>query len=116
MSLPPDCFVHLSHSLPTASSHLPSPSSKYKSTLKKSVWEADFAPKLLRPLGNNISFYDLKEGTLSLKERITLETITLTQASHEKGWEQDFPKGDGGTQKGHSEMTLRGFPSSIVDY
>lgn len=51
-----------------------------------------------------------------MKERITLETITLTQASHEKGWEQDFPKGDGGTQNGHSEMTLRGFPSSIVDY
>lgn len=45
-----------------------------------------------------------------------LETITLTQASHEKGWEHDFPKGDGGTQKGHSEMTRRGFLSSIGDY
>ena len=44
-----------------------------------------------------------------------LETITLTQASHEKGWEHDFSNGDG-TQKGHSEMTLRGFLSSIGDY
>lgn len=45
-----------------------------------------------------------------------LEIITLTQASHEKGWEHDFSNRDGGTQKGHSEMTLRGFLSSIGDY
>lgn len=102
ISLPSDCFAHFPHSSAHSSSHFPFPPLS-ASEHYKAVWEAGFGTEATCTSGKQHFFLFSEFGTVSLKERIMSETITLTQVVYQASQEGVFRE-DSGTQKGHSEM------------